>query len=147
MEGATSSCTSSTAATTIPCWEMEAGDASGRGWQERKSSERGEMVFLIFSCAKGLCCSAADEQDDSGMLASGSTATCRTNCATSHIASMLLMASGDGGSRSTVVPRSNVSLSNIVELSIRGHWKVQALRLSGASFQSGCCTTPCLLLT
>ena len=54
MEGATSSCTSSTAATTIPFWEMEAGDAhQGRGWQERKSSGRGEMVFLIFSCASG----------------------------------------------------------------------------------------------
>ena len=95
MEGATSSCKSSTVTTTIPCWEMEAGDASGRGCQERKSSGR-EMVFLIFSCAsgpgakeQGLCWSAADEQDDSGMLASGSTATCRTNCGTSHIASML----------------------------------------------------------
>ena len=54
------------------------------------------MVFLIFSCAsgpgakeQGLCWSAADEQDDSGMRARGSTATCRTNCGTSHIASML----------------------------------------------------------
>ena len=38
---------------------------------------------------QGLCWSAADEQDDSGMRARGSTATCRTNCGTSHIASML----------------------------------------------------------
>ena len=112
--------------------------------KEKQWERRDRLSNLLVG--QGLCCSAAGEEDDSGMLAR-STATCRTNCATSHIASMLLMASGDGGSRSTVVPRSNVSLSNIVELSIRGHWRVQALRLSGASFQSGCCITPCLLLT
>ena len=45
MEGATSSCTSSTAATRIPCWEMEVGDAhrdvvgrKGKAVKEERSS-------------------------------------------------------------------------------------------------------------
>ena len=41
MEGATSSCTSSTAATTIPFWEMEAGDAHRDvvGWKGKAVKE------------------------------------------------------------------------------------------------------------
>ena len=51
MEGATSSCTSSTAATTIPCWEMEAADAhrdvvgrKGKAMGEERSSSQSSRV-------------------------------------------------------------------------------------------------------
>ena len=105
---------------------------SGRGLQERKSSERGEMVFLIFSCAsgpgskeQGLCWSAASEQDDSGMRARGSTATCRTNSARSRTASMPFY----GFCRWLETNCCSVIQYQFVKrrgLLIRGHWRVQA---------------------
>ena len=54
--------------------------------KEKQWERRDRLSNLLVG--QGLCCSAADEEDDSGMLAR-STATCRTNCGTSHIASML----------------------------------------------------------
>ena len=63
---------------------------------------------------QGLCGNAADEQDDHGMLAHGSTSTCRANYATSHLFVDAWMASR-GRSRSTVVASSSVISSNKVE--------------------------------